>query len=83
MLATDLDEGDLGEARLRVRAYRLHEGLHVVAARDGLGDVLGPGVLGGLVEAAGPGSSELTFQPPSAQRNWSWARATAASRSVS
>jgi len=27
--------------------------------------------------AAGPGSSALTFQPPANQRNWSWARATA------
>lgn len=52
------------------------------AAAD-LGDVVRRDELRRRLEPAGPGSSALTFQPSPNQRNWSCARAFAASVSVS
>jgi hypothetical protein len=78
VLAADLDERDVGEPGLGVGPDRLDEGVDVRAAGDRLGDVLGAYELGGTGEA-----SEFTIQPPPNQRNWSWARLIAASRSGS
>ena len=50
VVAADLDQGDLGEPRLDIGAYRLDDGVHVVPAGNGPGHVLGPYELGGTLE---------------------------------
>ncbi|EGJ79152.1 putative oxidoreductase [Streptomyces sp. Tu6071] len=66
MGAADLDEGDLVEAGVGVGAYRLDEGVDVVAARDRGGDVLTGDAARGPVE--GDGARKLGVDRPGAER---------------
>ena len=53
VLVADLHQGDVGEAGLRERLDRLDDALEVGAARDRLGDVLGPDELARAGEPGG------------------------------
>lgn len=83
MGAADLYERDLGEACVHIGAHRLDEAADVVTA--GKASAMSSDRTNRVAASkpAGPGSSALTDQAPTAQRNCSCARARAALRSGS